>query len=304
MKKAIITVGVSASGKSTWAQEFVYDQLEQGKTFTIIERDKIRADILVERKLAQPGDGVIWAKWKWKWDDNVTTIVDAKIAQALADSTIDGVILSDTNLNADRRAALKRSLLKKGFTEVEEKFFEVSWDVAVKRDTARKNGVGVSVLADQFARMNKAMVKQYECDPMLPKAVIVDIDGTAAHANGQRGMFDWANVGVDDPDECVRLIVNSIPSDIAIIFMSGRDEICRKQTQDWLELHKFRNDALFMRAHKDMRKDDIVKAELFWKELAPKYNVLFCIDDRPCVVRLYHSMGIKVFAVGNQLIEF
>jgi len=61
---------------------------------------------------------------------------------------------------------------------------------------------------------------------------------------------------------------------------------------------------LFMRAADDMRKDTVVKEELFWQNIAPNYNVLFAIDDRPCVVRLWQKLGIKTFAVGNPWIEF
>ncbi len=125
MKKAIITIGVSASGKSTWAQEFAYDQLMKGTSFHIIERDKIRADILFNRKLTKPGDGVVWAKWKWKWENEVTAIADEMLEAAIANEFVHGVIFSDTNLNAERRKALANTLVKKGF-EVEEKFFDIS----------------------------------------------------------------------------------------------------------------------------------------------------------------------------------
>ena len=157
MKKAFITVGVSASGKSTWAQEFCLQQAEIGGMYFIVERDKIRANLLVEKKKTQPGDGVVWAKWNWKWEAEVTAKADDMINKVLADDNYAGVILSDTNLNADRRKSLASSLAEKGF-EVEEKLFEVSWAEAVKRDNARKNGVGISVLAEQFARLQKTTV--------------------------------------------------------------------------------------------------------------------------------------------------
>lgn len=303
MKKAIITIGCSASGKSTWAQEFVYEQLKAGKVFHIIERDRIRADILVDRKLAQPGDGIVWAKWKWKWENDVTAIADEKLEAAIADEKVDGVIFSDTNLNADRRAALARSLTKKGF-EVEEKVFEVTWAEAVKRDTARKNGVGISVLAEQFARLHKSTVRQYEGNPSLPKAVIVDIDGTLAHMNG-RSAFAWDRVGEDEVDDEVRDVVLGLKAlGYKVIVMSGRDGVCRSITEEWMKDMAIPYDEFFIRTAGDMRNDGIIKSELFWGNVASRYNVKMVIDDRPQVTRMWRSIGLKVMQLGNPYLEF
>ena len=302
-KKAIVTVGVSASGKSTWARDFCYEQASQGKIFHIIERDQIRADILVAKNKTQPGEGVVWAKWNWKWENEVTAIADAKLAVADADPFVDGVIFSDTNLAADRRKTLLNKLVKQGF-EVEEKFFDISWAEAVKRDTARKNGVGVSVLADQFARLQKATVKQYKGNPSLPKAVIVDIDGTLAHMNG-RSAFAWDRVGEDDVDDEVRDVVAGLKaSGYKVIVMSGRDGVCRDITVDWMKEMGIQYDEFFIRTAGDMRNDGIIKAELFWNNVADRYNVKMVIDDRPQVLRMWRSLGLKTMAMGNPYIEF
>lgn len=303
MKKAYITVGVSASGKTTWAQEFVYEQLCQGKKFTIIERDRIRADILVNKGKVTAGDGIVWAKWNWKWEKDVTAIAESMLAAATADPELDGVILADTNLNADRRAALAKSLTDLGY-EVEEKFFDVSWKEAVKRDTARKNGVGVSVLAEQFARLQKATVPQYVPNTKKPRAVIVDVDGTLAHMQG-RSAFAWDKVGEDEVDDEVRDVVRGLSdAGYTVIVMSGRDSVCRALTEEWLKEMEIPYKALFMRPAGDMRSDDLIKGELFWANVANKYNVKLVIDDRPQVLRFWRSIGLKTMALGNPLIEF
>jgi len=302
-KKAIVTVGVSASGKSTWAQEFCLQQAEIGGMYFIVERDKIRANILVEKKKTQPGDGVVWAKWNWKWEDEVTARADDMISKVLTDDNYAGVILSDTNLNPARRKTLVNQLTKKGF-EVEEKFFDITWAEAVKRDNARKNGVGLSVLAEQFARLQKINVKQYEGDPSLPKAIIVDIDGTLAHMQG-RSAFAWDRVGEDAVDDEVRDVVAGLKAaGYKVIIMSGRDGVCRGITEEWLKEMAVPYDEFFIRTPKDMRKDDIIKSELFWANVATRYNVKMVIDDRPQVCRGWRAMGLKVMQVGNPYIEF
>jgi len=304
MKKAYITIGVSASGKSSWAQEFCYEQASKGNIFRIIERDKIRADVLVAKKKTQPGAGVVWAKWNWKWEGEVDAVAEAELDEVVnGGATYAGVIFSDTNLNAARRKTLFNKLVKKGF-EVEEKTFEVTWAEAVKRDTARKNGVGLSVLADQFARMQLTTVKQYVGDKMLKNAVIVDIDGTLAHMQG-RSAFAWNRVGEDSVDEEVADVIRGLQSlGYAVIVMSGRDGSCKEITETWMHENDIPFDEFFIRAAGDMRSDDIIKSELFWGNVASKYNVKMVVDDRPKVTRMWRSMGLKVMQMGNPYIEF
>ena len=61
---------------------------------------------------------------------------------------------------------------------------------------------------------------------------------------------------------------------------------------------------LIMRAAGDMRKDSIVKAELFFEHIEPNYNVMMVIDDRPQVIRMWTDIGLDVINVGNYYEEF
>lgn len=291
--KAVITIGISASGKSTHARNWIS---ESPNSRVEINRDNVR-------KALMEADGKIfhWKKWSWKREDEVTKIVNEQIYQASKDSH--DIIISDLNLNESKRKALVAQLKSLKY-EVELKEFPVAIEVAWERDAARENGVGHSVIASQYENWLKHSNRQkYVPDLSKPKCILVDIDGTSAKMI-TRSAFEWDKVGSDIPDDAVRLVVNSLPKDVAIIYMSGRDAVCQELTQEWLNNHSFRNDGLFMRAAGDMRKDTVIKEELFWKHIAYNFNVLFCIDDRPCVVRLYIELGLKVFAVGNPYIEF
>lgn len=63
-------------------------------------------------------------------------------------------------------------------------------------------------------------------------------------------------------------------------------------------------DYIFMREAGDMRKDTIIKEEIFWRDIADQFNVQYVIDDRACVVRNWIKMGLKVLAVGDPWTEF
>lgn len=290
MNKAIVTVGISASGKSTFADEW----MAAGTNRVRIERDLVRK-ALVEAD----GREWSWDKWNWKREGEVSAIINRRIEACAGTHDI---ILSDTNLHAGRRKTLVKWLESLGF-EVEVKEFNVAIEEAWKRDAKRANGVGHSVIAKQYEQnLENSTRRRYVADTSKPRCILVDIDGTAAHMNGKRGAFEWDKVSLDVPDEAVRMLTQCVLADV--IALSGRDGVCEPDTRQWLVDHGFRFHELFMRAPNDMRKDTIVKEEIFWRDVADNYNVLFAIDDRPSVARMWRELGVKVFQVGNPHIEF
>ena len=296
-KVAIVTVGVSASGKSTWAREF----LEKNHNFIEINRDTIRAQVF-QQKTGRP---FVWREWKWKWEDEVTAIQSEMINHSATADTVDGIIISDTNLSETRNASLKKRLEGLGFT-VEFREFPVTFEEACRRDAGRTNGVGYDVIAKQFEQWNKLKVQQYSASTSLAKAIIVDVDGTLAHMNGNRGPFDWDKVYLDTVDEeVVQAVTGFYNAGYKVLIVSGRDGVCREMTWEWVcKALGFMPDGFFMRNEGDMRGDDIVKSEIFWDKIATKYNVRAVFDDRPRVCRFWRSIGIKVFQMGNPYLEF
>jgi hypothetical protein len=140
----------------------------------------------------------------------------------------------------------------------------------------------------------------------LPDVLVVDLDGTLALNQGGRGWYDWLRVGEDSPNEYVVQLVNALrwsdDFDINhVIFMSGRDSVCRLITFNWIQSHVgfALDDELFMRAAGDQRPDDVVKYELINNHIRGRYNVKFWIDDRPKVCRMLRAIGIPLLQVGT-----
>ena len=286
--KAIVTVGVSASGKTTFAEIFL-QEVDNRTKWVNINRDDIRWKLLGVKD---------WSKWNWKREKEVTSIQRASLVKAASEGK--NVIVSDTNLHPKFRNDLLEYLHSLGYTTVTQKVFTVSFEEACKRDTARPNGVGYSVIAKQMEQMNKYMealnhpeVSKYERKDGLPTCIIVDIDGTLAHMTN-RGPFEWDKVGDDEVDTVIRNLCNVYESyrpyesgeqNIRVILMSGRDSVCRDDTVDWLRKNRVSYTSLFMRNSGDSRKDTIVKKEMFDAHINGKYNVEFVVDDRPSVCR-------------------
>lgn len=300
--QAIITVGVSASGKSTWARNFIHDRLKlDGEQWVDVNRDWERRCVLFEKTEGQV-DSLVWRLWKWKWEDEVTARCEARLLKAAAEGK--SVVISDTNLNPGRRDALKHKLEALGY-EVEIKHFRVTFEEACKRDAERENGVGYQVIAKQFEQWNAEFHPKHKPQTGLPACVLVDIDGTIAHMKGRRP-FEWSRVGEDTVDPVVNSMVFALQEQgLKIVFLSGRDGCCEAETREWLRAKTSITEfELFMRAAGDSRRDDIVKQELFFDHIEGRYNVFCVFDDRPQVCRMWRALGLKVMAVADPYIEF
>lgn len=285
--KAIITVGISGSGKTTWAEQFCRNRGD----WVNINRDDFRF----------AGGKRDYYNYKF------TKAKEKKVTEKVW-STIKGaaelgwnVIISDTNLNPSRRDSMEQDLKELGF-EVEYKYFNVPLQEAIKRDNQREGGVGQSVIMRQWLQEKG---RKYKPDPTLPKAYVFDIDGTVAKMVS-RGPFDWDKVDEDQVVESVMEVANSLSyGGFDIIFLSGRDGSSRVKTTKWLQ-ENFNGDFyLYMRDPGSTVRDSIVKEELFSDFVAPFWNVLGVFDDRPQVIKeTWLTLGLPVFAVGNPYIDF
>lgn len=295
-KHAIFTVGVSASGKTTWAQNFF---VRYNHNWQIISRDNLRAQICV------PFSWANWKKYGSKGEKRVNELQTGAINEAI--SCGDNIIICDTNLNPKNWLPIAKKLESFGY-KIYFKFFDVDWKTAVERDNARANGVGLSVLAHQFEKLHT--LERSKSDLLKhggKDAVLCDIDGTLAHMT-TRGPYDYDQVSTDSLDfEVFDILEGLYKIGYEIVIVSGRDGICREETHKWLKDHleckgiKFYH---YQRATGDKRPDDIVKEELLHQIIDAGFCPKMVFDDRPRVTRRWRALGLKVFQVGNPYIEF
>lgn len=292
MLKAIVTVGISASGKTTFAKTLV----EEG--WVDVNRDWIRFNVV--------SPGADWTNYKFtnKREQEVTSVQEEMVMDAL--SKEENVIISDTNLNPKIRNKWISYLTEIGY-EVELKEFPISLEEAYKRDTFRANGVGRDVIYDQYQRwLDYIGRKRYVPNKDQPKAILMDIDGTVADMAGLRSPFEWSKVGLDKPRQFVIDIAKGLEAQgYTILAVSGRDGVCYEETKQWLDEHDVPHFYLFMREQDDTRKDTTVKEEIFWDLIAEHWNVVGVLDDRPSVCRMWRELGIEnVIAVADPYKEF
>jgi hypothetical protein len=207
------------------------------------------------------------------------------------------VIVDDTNLNPKHEDRI-REIGKEFGSSVEVKWFHIDVDVAIERDLKRNRSVGERVIRKMFNDWIRPTPTPMIQDKSLERAIIVDIDGTVAKMNG-RGAFDWDRVGEDKPNSPIIDIVQRFATTHTIIFMSGRDSVCREQTLVWLKDNvRLTHFHLFMRPEGDNRKDSIVKRELFDTNVRDKFRIDFVLDDRNQVVDMWRNdLGLTCLQV-------
>ncbi len=286
MPKLIITCGVSGSGKSTYGAELAR------VGFCEINRDHYRFSMFCDGKQD-------WSLYKFTKDRE-------KIVTELCDSQWDGcvsmgwdVIVSNTNLNQKDHTYWKTKAEDAGY-EFEVKYFPLTLDEALKRDSKRGAlAVGREVLLQQWQKwLDIINARRYVPNTSLPKTVVCDIDGTVAKMVG-RSPYDWSRVGEDEPRVEIIKLVEGYTNCFAdeLVFVSGRDGSCYDLTYEWLSKHVWRPFKLYMRAAGDMRKDSIVKEEIIFDQLEPRYNIVMWFDDRQAVVE--KLMDLKIPNVIN-----
>jgi predicted kinase len=271
MSKIIICKGLPASGKSTWAK----DHVSKNKNWKRVNKDDLRS-------MVQAGE------WSPALEKQVLEIRDHIITSWLSKGL--NVIVDDTNLNPVHERDI-RAIAEKFGAQVSLMHFDIDVEEAIKRDLKRQNSVGESVIRkmyDDWVRPKNAPIVQ---DATLSRAIIVDIDGTIAQMDGRKP-FDWELVGTDKPKPPIIDIVRRFAQTHRIIFMSGRDSVCKTQTVQWLIEHVIQPHfvwELHMRTQNDNRKDSIVKRELFDQHVNGRFYVDFVLDDRDQVVEMWRK---------------
>lgn len=298
--KILILIGIPASGKSTWSNDFI----RKNPNYVRVNRDYFRLMLRNEQMCETKIEGMI--------SDLVTQTIHTALSKKL------NVIVDNTNLKVKYIYAIIDEF--KHRADIDYQVFDISLNKAIERDKNRQQSVGEEVIkrmyndykilmdSFHFQPVKKIQFKPFletKRDENLPDCVIFDIDGTLALMNDKRGPFDWKKVYKDEINDKVAEMVDfHKEKGRIIIIVSGRDAICEKETKEWLELHGTYYDHLYMRPINDMRKDTIVKEEIYYNFIQNKYNVHAVYDDRLQVLKMWYNKGIFTFNINQGNIIF
>lgn len=283
-----MTYGLPGSGKTTWAMEEVRKSNGRIKR---VNMDSLRTMI----------DSGLYSK------DRETSIFEVRhfIINYYLNKGY-SVIVDDTNLNPKQKALMEIVIKdweeknnKKVALEIKD-FSHVPVYECIKNDLGRREMVGSKVIYKMYDEYLKKKATRVPHNDGRPSAIICDIDGTLAHGidNGLRKPYEWDKVGGDELDVVVSdMLARYAMDNYEIILVSGRDSVCRPQTEEWLGRNYVYYDSLFMRPQDDNRDDTVIKKEIYEKEIKGKYNIHLVLDDRQRVVDMWRGLGLKVLQV-------
>lgn len=144
------------------------------------------------------------------------------------------------------------------------------------------------------------------------KTVIFDLDGTLALIDERRalatkpdGKIHWGiffapeNIQLDKPNYPVIESFKALQEAGFIVgIFSGRDDISREETKDWLIEHGINPDFLKMRRNGSFTPDDKLKKLWLDDLIQDGHNVMCVFDDRDKVVKMWRDNGITCFQVA------
>lgn len=302
MSELLITRGLPASGKSTWAKAWVNACPEYRAR---LNRDCMRYSMFDHRK----GEGIL----TYAQEELITLALQSAVRSLLGRGV--DVVVDDMNLRPKYVRGWREFAESEGH-ELVVVPFQPDVELSVERDLERDDRVGASVIRELYHKYTKhgnlladnkierpqVVGDKYVPDWRLPKCFIVDIDGTLALNTSGRGWYDLERVSEDSPNEVVADLVGDLANVGGYgtpVYCSGRDERSREVTVQWLIDNDLPDGPLFMRPAHDNRQDAIVKRELFDKHIRNNYNVTLVLDDRDQVVKMWRSLGLTCLQVAD-----
>lgn len=301
MTTLLVTVGLPGSGKTQAARRL---QEASDQPLILVSRDDIRENRFGVQGIAE---GL---------EDMVTQFEEQDVISALKAGL--SVVVHDMNLRSKYRRRWAEIAAKHGATYEQWDFTHVPLETCLDNNLKRDRQVPESVIRDlhrkfinplkdtpvpypELAAEATSQAARYEGTPGKPKAILVDVDGTVARMNG-RSPFDYSKVSEDLPNPAVIDVVQmaSYAKGYKIVFLSGRPDSCRMDTEDWLfENVKVPIERLVMRPTGDNRTDYVTKQELFDQYIRDNYDVQWALDDRDQVVKMWRKLGLTCLQVAE-----
>ena len=146
------------------------------------------------------------------------------------------------------------------------------------------------------------------------KIVIFDLDGTLALIDKRRaistkdnGKMDWdtffdpKNIDLDQPNTPVIKMAQMLKSQgFDIVIFSGRSDVTKQATLDWLDKNDVPFDFIQMRDNANHFLKDSKLKKIWLDRFFPNKDDIFAVfDDRNQVVDMWRDNGLQTFQVAE-----
>lgn len=140
--------------------------------------------------------------------------------------------------------------------------------------------------------------------------IVFDLDGTLANTDECRHLLEGAEKRWDE-FYLAATKVSAIPAVVKTFFAfhnealydiyiaSGRSDLVRAETFQWLMDNRIYCDKLLMRKHGDFTPDDELKKSWVESGEIPLDRILCVFEDRNRMVKMWRSLGLVCFHVAD-----
>lgn len=294
--KLILVQGISGSGKTTWAKQWVEeDPIHRVR----LNYDDIRCML-----------GKYWVPER------------EPLMKKIFDTALDDAMFAGYNIVVDNMSNLNpahvqeyQSLVYNHNLEYKDNQYEIEFilintpvEVCIERDSKRDIPIGEKVIRQQWRKYRNYIIQQsvkemldnqIQQDSKLPNCIIVDMDATLCFNTSGRPFY-----GPGTAEKIINDVPNTSVVDLAraycrqygcdLIVITGRDDSCREPTLEWLGKYGLYPKLLLMRSEGDHSKGDECKKKLYEEHIKGKYNVDLVFEDSSKVVKMYRDLGLTV----------
>ncbi len=146
--------------------------------------------------------------------------------------------------------------------------------------------------------------------PRQGPAVIFDIDGVLADAQGRQHYLEWGDwhsffdaCGDDPVIAEIERLLELLDHSLTIVLLTGRPRRVRPHTLAWLERYSLRWDLLIMREYGDYSGVDAFKRAAVADLLAHGLDVRLALDDDPKNHAMYVAEGVPCIYIHSGYYE-
>lgn len=302
----ILTRGIQASGKSTYALNWVKESPETRIRFNWDSLRNMFGEYCVPKR---------------EKSCLISNITNTFLETAMTDGW--NIIIDNMNLNPKYWDNIqnKIDLFNIKHTDIKYKlefkdFFSTPIEECIRRDSMRELPIGEKVIKQTYRKYRSFIAKELcnsyynnikKYDDTKKNCIIVDMDATLCYNLSGRPFYGEGSAeGMinDIPSKPIIDLVEQYTKNdnIDVIVLTGREdtESSRIATETWLINNvKGKVNKVLMREKNNYISGPECKLSIYKKEIEPYYNVLFVLEDSSKVVKMWRDNGITCLQVND-----